>query len=93
MKFKHSEPLEVPPWKKRQRRGGRLRKTGKICGFDARISPWGTAGWLVPPNSGIRSAFRMFATLPKTPFPAIPYQQDKLRRSGRGAEAEKSRRK
>lgn len=90
MKFKHSEPLEVPPWKKRRRRGGRLRKTGKICGFDARISPWGTAGWLVPPNSGIRSSFRMIATLPKTPFPAIPYQQAGT--NWEGAEEEPKRR-
>lgn len=43
----------MPPWKKRQRKKGReAKKTGKICGFDARISPWGTAGWLAPLSAG-----------------------------------------
>ncbi len=92
MKFKHSEPLEVPPWKKRQRKGeGGKEKKGKICGFDAGISPWGMAGWLALAGTGIRSAFTTFATFPKTPFRAIPRQQvqDKLggRRDGSGRES------
>lgn len=71
---------------------------GKICGFDARISPWGTAGWLLPPESGIRSAFTVFATLPKTPFPAVPHRQTGTNREGGGTgagvtESEKEERK
>lgn len=77
MKFKHSEPLEVPPWKKRQRKGREAKKKGKICGFDAGISPWGMAGWLVLAGTGIRNAFRVIATFPKTPFRAIPRQQSR----------------
>lgn len=90
MKFKHLEPLEVPPWKKRQRKGREAKKRGKICGFDAGISPWGMAGWLVLAGTRIRSAFRTFATFPKTPFRAIPRQQSRTNWEEGGSEAEKS---
>lgn len=87
MKFKHSEPLEVPPWKKRRRRGGRLRKTGKICGFDAKISPWGTAGWAASLWDPER-----FQNAPQdaTSSDPAPAGRDTPSGSGRGAGAEKS---
>ena len=85
--------------KETEKKGREAKKKGKICGFDAGISPWGMAGWLTPAGTGIRSAFSVFATFPKTPFRAIPPPtvQDKLgvrsdgssREAGINAENEK----
>lgn len=94
MKFKHLEPLEVPPWKKRQRKGREAKTRGKMCGFDAGVSPWGMAGWLVLAGTWIRSAIGTFATFPKTPFRAIPRQQSRTNweEGGSGAEDKQKRR-
>lgn len=58
---------------------------GKICGFDAGISPWGN-GWLA--LLGIRRCFGagMLASFPKIPFLAIPSQH-----SGRTEERRRER--
>ncbi|KAK5866536.1 hypothetical protein PBY51_020721 [Eleginops maclovinus] len=75
MKFKHSEPLEVPPWKKRRRKGREAKKKGKICGFDAGISPWGMAGagWYGDPER-----FQNVCNVPHdTIFRAIPRQRSR----------------
>ena len=62
---------------KETEKGREAKRKGKICGFDAGISPWGMAGWLALAGTGIRSAFRMFAMFPKTSFRAIPRQQSR----------------
>lgn len=69
MKFKHSEPL-VPAWKS----GREAKKTGEICGFDGRISPWGTAGWLLPPPTlGSGALSRRLQRSPRRLFqPSLP---------------------
>lgn len=72
---------------------GGTEKKGKICGFDAGISPWGMAGWLVLAGTGIRSAFRVFATFPKTPFRAIPRQQSTTNWEEGGMEAEEKQKR
>ena len=73
--------------KETEKKGREAKKKGKICGFDAGISPWGMAGWLTPAGTGIRSAFSVFATFPKTPFPAIPRQQSRTNWEYGGIEA------
>lgn len=88
----------MPPWKKRQRKGREAKKKGKICGFDAGISPWGMAGcagagWYWDPER-----FQNVCNVPQDPISSNPSLTvlDKLggirgERSGRKLEAEKSR--
>ena len=93
MKFKHSEPLEVPPWKKRQKRKGReAKKKGKICGFDAGISPWGMAGWLELAGTWDPERFHNVCNVPQDTISSNPSPtvQDKL--GGRRERSGRSRR-
>lgn len=78
---------------KETEKGREAKKKGKICGFDAGISPWGMAGWLALAGTGIRSAFRMFATFPKTSFRAIPRQQSRTNWEEGGSEAEEKQKR
>lgn len=66
--------------RKRERRnaegGKEKKKGGKICCFDAAISPWGTAGWLGLAGAGIRSALQSVCNVPwdtifSNPLPTI----------------------
>lgn len=59
--------------------------------FVALMQGYNRGAWLVDwcwLGTGIRSAFRMFATFPKTPFRAIPRQQSRTNWEGERIEAE-----